>query len=71
MLVDQSRGKPMENTLTIKVDDDKTQRLLRKILHQQEKIFEALDSFDDISDVVEKAKAVAQQLKGIAPESEE
>jgi hypothetical protein len=61
----------MKNTLTIEVDDEKTQRLLRKILHQQEKIFEVLDSFDDISDVIEKMKLTTQQIRGIAPNSEE
>ena len=61
----------MENTLTIEVDDHKTQRLLRRILHQQEKIFEILDSFDDISDIVEGMKSVTQQIQGIAPNSEE
>lgn len=61
----------MKNTLTIEVDDEKTQRLLRKILHQQEQIFEVLDSFDDISDVIEKIKTTTQQIQGIAPDSEE
>lgn len=61
----------MENTLTIEVDDEKTQRLLRRILHQQEKIFKLLDSFDDISDVTEGIKSVTQQIRGIAPNSEE
>jgi hypothetical protein len=58
-------------TLTIEVDDQKTQRLLRRILHQQEQIFEILDSFDDISDVVDGIKSVTQQIRGIAPNSEE
>lgn len=61
----------MENTLTIEVDDHKTQRLLRRILHQQEEIFKILDNFDDISDVVDGMKSLTQQLQGIAPESEE
>jgi len=61
----------MENALTIEVDDRKTQRLLRKILHQQEEIFEVLDSFDDISDVIEKIKSTTQQIQGIVPGSEE
>ena len=61
----------MEQTLLIEVDDEKTQRLLRRILHQQEKIFEVLDSFDDIGDVIEKIRLTTQQIKGIAPNSEE
>ena len=61
----------MENTLTIEVDDHKTQRLLRRILHQQEKIFEILDSFDDISDVIDAIYETTDKLRAIAPNSEE
>ena len=60
-----------DQTLTVEVDDAKTQRLLRRILHQQEEIFKILDSFDDISDVVAGIKSVTQQIQGIAPNSEE
>jgi hypothetical protein len=61
----------MENTLTIEVDDGKTQRLLRRILHQQEEIFKVLDSFDELSDIIETVKTNTQQIQGIVPNSEE
>ncbi len=57
--------------ITVNVDDSKTQRLLRRILHQQEEIFNVLDSFDDLSDLIEKVKSTTQQIRGIAPNSEE
>jgi hypothetical protein len=61
----------MENKLTIEVDDSKTQRLLRKILHQLEDIYATIDSIDDISDITESMKSTTQKLQGIVPNSEE
>ncbi len=61
----------MENKLTIEVDDSKTQRLLRKILHQLEDIYATIDSIDDISDITERMKSSTQQIQGISPNSEE
>jgi hypothetical protein len=61
----------MENKLTIEVDDSKTQRLLRKILHQLEDIYATIDSIDDISDITERMKSTTQQIQGISPNSEE
>jgi hypothetical protein len=61
----------MENKLTIEVDDSKTQRLLRKILHQLEDIYATIDSIDDISDITESMKSTTQILQGIVPNSEE
>jgi len=61
----------MDYPLIIEVDDSKTQRLLRRILHQQEEIFKVLDSFDDLSDLIERVKSTTQQIRGISPNSEE
>jgi len=61
----------MKDRLLIEVDDSKTQRELRRIKHQLEEIFEVLDSFDDLSDLIDDVKLTTQQIRGIAPNSEE
>jgi len=71
MLSDQLRGTSMKDRLLIEVDDSKTQRELRRIKHQLEEIFEVLDSFDDLSDLIDDVKLTTQQIRGIAPNSEE
>lgn len=63
--------KHMKDNITIEVDDSKTQRLLRKILHQLEDIYETIDSIDDISDITMRLKSTTQKIQGIAPNSEE
>ena len=60
-----------DTAVTIKVDDGKTQRLLRQILHQQEEIFKVLDSFDELSDIIDQVKANTELIQGIVPNSEE
>lgn len=61
----------MKDRLLIEVDDSKTQRELRRIKHQLEEIFEVLDSFDDLSDLIDDVKSTTQQIRAIAPNSEE
>ena len=58
----------MENGTTITVTcnhDEKIERLLRRVLHQLEDIYVVLDSFDDISDVVEGMKSLTENVKQI------
>lgn len=61
----------MENTLTVVVDDKKTQRLLREILHQLEDIYQTLDSIDDISDITDSMKQTTEKIKLIGKSQEE
>ncbi len=57
----------MNNEITIRCDCDgeKTERLLRRILHQIEDIYMTLDSFDELSDIVEDMDNLTERVRQI------